>query len=229
MGVRLAREKGEPIRNTRRPSPALVISLVALFCSLTGTALALQANTVTSRHIVDGAVRDQDVRNGGLTGVKVEDDSLTGADITGLTGADVSSNSLTGSDVDEGSLTIDTAELGCQPGLVLGMVQIRGSLSLPSTYTTAINWISRSHSCVPADVDVRRLGTGVYDVRFNEGVYYFPGSTAVAAADEGGGSACTDNFVSVETDALAGVGRLTVRSFDNDGDAQDCWVNVAVF
>lgn len=45
-----------------RPSSSLVISFVALFVALSGTALALQANSVKSKHIVDGQVKGADVK-----------------------------------------------------------------------------------------------------------------------------------------------------------------------
>ena len=55
-------------RILRRPSPATVISLIALFVALGGSAYAL---TVTGR----------DVRNGSLTGRDIRRDSLTGTQI----------------------------------------------------------------------------------------------------------------------------------------------------
>ena len=44
-----------------RPSPALAVSFAALFVALSGTALAIQANSIKSKHIVDGQVKAEDV------------------------------------------------------------------------------------------------------------------------------------------------------------------------
>ena len=55
--------------STRRPSPAMVIALIALFVSLGGTAAALSgSNTVFTDDIVDNDVRSADVRNDTLSG-----------------------------------------------------------------------------------------------------------------------------------------------------------------
>jgi hypothetical protein len=89
-----------------RPSPALVISLVALFVSIGGIGYA--ATTITGKN----------VKNGSLTGADVKNSSLTGKDVknSSLTGKDIKNNSLTGSDVLESKLgkvpsagTADTA------------------------------------------------------------------------------------------------------------------------
>ena len=79
----------------RRPSPALVIALIALFVSLGGGAYA--ALRIGSKQIVNNSVRSKDVRNNVITGRDVR----TG----GLRGSDVAPDSLTGLQVDELSLS----------------------------------------------------------------------------------------------------------------------------
>lgn len=52
----------------RRPSPAMVIALVALFVTLGGTSYAvtrIDSNSVRSRHIVNDAVTSADIKGGG--------------------------------------------------------------------------------------------------------------------------------------------------------------------
>ncbi|MDQ3986837.1 MAG: hypothetical protein M3280_10125 [Actinomycetota bacterium] len=62
-----------------RPSPALVISLLALFVALTGTATALRGkNTVFSDDIVNGQVKSSDALDNGLTGRDIREGSLVG-------------------------------------------------------------------------------------------------------------------------------------------------------
>ena len=65
----------------RRPTPATVISLVALFVALGGTAFALQRNSIASRHIVNGKVKAADLGQGSVKSRHVGRDALTGADI----------------------------------------------------------------------------------------------------------------------------------------------------
>lgn len=57
----------------RRPSPALIVSFIALFAALGGSAYAL---TITGANILNGSVRGADVRNYSLTGKDIKRDSL---------------------------------------------------------------------------------------------------------------------------------------------------------
>jgi hypothetical protein len=84
----LARFKGA------RPSPALIISLVALFVSLGGVGVA--AVTITGKNVKNSSLTGKDIKNSSLTGKDVKNSSLSGADIK--------NNSLTGSDVNESKL-----------------------------------------------------------------------------------------------------------------------------
>lgn len=65
-----------------RPSPALVIAVVALICALTGTAYAaLGKNSVGSRQLKSKAVTTGKIANNAVNGAKVAKGSLTGDDI----------------------------------------------------------------------------------------------------------------------------------------------------
>src|SRR5918998_536457 len=50
----------------RRPSPAMVVALVALFVALGGTSYAVATGSIDSREIKNNTVRSSDVRNGTL-------------------------------------------------------------------------------------------------------------------------------------------------------------------
>jgi hypothetical protein len=63
-----------------RPSPALVISCLALFLGLTGSALAAKA-TIGSNQIVNGSVRTVDLRDSAVNSAKVADTSITANDL----------------------------------------------------------------------------------------------------------------------------------------------------
>jgi hypothetical protein len=66
----------------RRPSPALIISIIALIAALTGTAYAaLGKNSVGSRQLKSKAVTTGKIANNAVTGAKVAKETLTGDDI----------------------------------------------------------------------------------------------------------------------------------------------------
>jgi hypothetical protein len=69
------------LRNLKqlRPSPALVVSTIALFVALGGSAFA--AATIGTSDIKDGAVTNKKLHDDAVRGAKVENDSLTGRDL----------------------------------------------------------------------------------------------------------------------------------------------------
>ena len=73
----------------RRPSLALVVAILALVVSLTGTSYAV--TQITSAQIKNNTIKSKDVKDNQLTGKDVRDGSLTGADIAdgSLTKADL--------------------------------------------------------------------------------------------------------------------------------------------
>jgi hypothetical protein len=73
------------VRNviSRRPSPAMMVSLLALFVALGGTSFAavtLSKNSVRSKHIKNGQVKRADLARNAVTSVKVKNGSLLGRD-----------------------------------------------------------------------------------------------------------------------------------------------------
>jgi hypothetical protein len=66
----------------RRPSPAMVVALVALVCALTGTAwAALGKNSVGSKQLKNGAVTAAKIRKEAVTPKKIKKHSLTAQSI----------------------------------------------------------------------------------------------------------------------------------------------------
>lgn len=66
----------------KRPSPAMVVAVIALVCALTGTAwAALGKNSVGSRQLKSKAVTTGKIANNAVNGAKVANGSLTGSDI----------------------------------------------------------------------------------------------------------------------------------------------------
>ena len=69
--------------SNRRPSPALIIAIIALIAALGGTAWAagLKKGSVGSRQLKSAAVTTGKIANNAVTGAKVAKETLTGADI----------------------------------------------------------------------------------------------------------------------------------------------------
>jgi hypothetical protein len=66
----------------RRPSPALIVALIALVCALTGAAwAALGKNSVGTKQLKNGAVSTAKLKKEAVTANKVKKHSLTGANI----------------------------------------------------------------------------------------------------------------------------------------------------
>lgn len=94
-----------------RPSPALVISCLALFMALTGSALAVSVNSVRSAQIVDRTVRTVDLHDNAVKSAKVADGTLTADDLgTDAVGSDeVAPDSLTANDL--GASSVSSSEV----------------------------------------------------------------------------------------------------------------------
>lgn len=102
-----------------RPSPALVISCLALFLALTGSAFAvgIAKNSVRSAQIVDGTVRTVDLRDNAVNSPKIAPDAVGSEEIAenavaspevaqdALTNQDLGAASVTSSEVADQSLT----------------------------------------------------------------------------------------------------------------------------
>lgn len=66
---------------SRRPSPSMVVALVALFLSLGGVSYGVATGSIGSRDIKNNAVRGKDIRNRTLSGIEIKHNSLGGAQV----------------------------------------------------------------------------------------------------------------------------------------------------
>jgi hypothetical protein len=97
---------------SRRPSPALLISCLALFLALAGSALALPQNTVRSAQIVDGTIRTVDIRDEAVRSAKIADQSLGAVDLApdSVASEEIAENAVSSPEVAPDSLS--AADLG---------------------------------------------------------------------------------------------------------------------
>lgn len=105
-------------RNNRsfRISPALVISCVALFMALTGSALAvgIAKNSVRSAQIVDGSVRSIDLRDNAVNAAKIAPSSVGSEELAenAVESPEVAADSLTSQDL--GAASVASSEVADQ-------------------------------------------------------------------------------------------------------------------
>jgi len=128
-------------RNVRsiRISPALVISCVALFLALGGSALAvgIAKNSVRSAQIVDGSVRSIDLRDNAVNAPKIAPDAVGSEEIAenavespevapeALTSQDLGAASVASSEVADQSLTASDLGPSSVAASELGTVTVR--------------------------------------------------------------------------------------------------------
>jgi hypothetical protein len=90
----------------RRPSPALVISMIALFVSLSGVSYGVATGFIDSREIKNNEIRSLDIRNNQIRTRDLRNNEVRGIDIRNSTvqGRDIALNTVTGEDVKEDTL-----------------------------------------------------------------------------------------------------------------------------
>jgi hypothetical protein len=90
----------------RRPSPALVISMIALFVSLSGVSYGVATGFIDSREIKNNEIRSIDIRNNEVRTRDLRNNEVRGIDIRNSTvqGRDIALNTVTGEDINESTL-----------------------------------------------------------------------------------------------------------------------------
>jgi hypothetical protein len=118
----------------RRPSPALVISVIALFVSLSGVSYGVATGFIDSREIKNNEIRSRDLRNNQVRTIDLRNNEVRGIDIRNSTvqGRDVALNTVTGEDINEGTLgkvpsaaSADTATTATTAGSAGGVSTLR--------------------------------------------------------------------------------------------------------
>jgi hypothetical protein len=135
-------------RSTRhlRPSPALVVAVIALFVALSGigyAALKLAPNSVKTKSIKNGAVTEAKIANGAVSTPKFSG-SATAPNAAML-----------------GGIASTGYQRSCQTGAIKGsLVMNTGSFS-SATYVDVVGF-----NCTGGAVQMRKTAPGNYDVKF---------------------------------------------------------------
>ena len=90
----------------RRPSPALIIAVIALFISLSGVSYGVATGFIDSREILNNQVRSVDIRNNEIRTNDLRNNQVRGIDIRNSTiqSRDIAINAVRGEDVKEDTL-----------------------------------------------------------------------------------------------------------------------------
>jgi hypothetical protein len=204
----------------KRPTPAMVIALIALFVTLGGTAIALPRASVGSRAILDNSVTGFDIKNNSVRSRDIRDNAVQGIDVNESTLGTVP-NANNANAVGGTGLSDLLRASSCQTGKVLGFARIKGGLgiTIPTTYTTSSNVIDVVNNCAGRGVQVRRISAGEYRVRFlgNPAFLSVVSPNKIAAGDDDNVVSSNKITVGSDTGAFA-VHVQNVTSAPEDGD-----------
>jgi hypothetical protein len=157
----------------RRPSLALVVSFVALFIALGGSAYAgfgLAKNSVGTKQLKNGAVTTSKIRNGAVTSSKINGSGVTVSSALHANSATTAGSATSASNA--GSLGSIPAsgytrnDCSSQTGQIKGWAIISGSASFSSTFVPVAGYNCASGFGTTGQVEAQRLGTGLYEVKF---------------------------------------------------------------
>lgn len=145
----------------RTPSPALVVSLVALFVALGGTsyaALRIPRNSVGAAQIQNNAVIDSKVRKGTLTGDRLKNGTVTAGKIN--------TKGLTAPNAIHATIAVSA--------------QTAATATTASSATTATSAGTATVASSPGPLASGKSETGVYDIQYVAGHAGDEGSAALS-------------------------------------------------
>jgi hypothetical protein len=194
-----------------RPSPAMVVALIALFVALGGTALAV-------KQINGSALVNRSVSN-----VKIKKNSLTKTEINlkKLGTVPSATKAASATKADDANFAENSGELdghgpdfwqkACADGAIKGYAIVNGDTDFPSEYTSESGRVPQKFNCTGGAVEAKRVATGNYRVRFG-------GSTATIAVSNSYGPGSFDEYVSVNQEAT---GEWEIVIHNSDGQPTD--------
>jgi hypothetical protein len=188
----------------KRPSPAMIVALLALFVALGGSSYAavkisardIKRGAVGTRAIANESVRSADIHNATVSGADVADNSLTNADIdntnlsaqtaesantatraTTATSANTATNATNADNADKLD-GLDSTDF-TRPSCTSQTGALKGSVTVAASPAFSGTFTPVSgYNCSGQSIEARRLSMGRYEVRFNGS----PATQAVATA-----------------------------------------------
>lgn len=187
----------------RRPSPAMVIAVIALFISLSGVSYGVATGFIDSREIQNNQVRSVDIRNNEIRTKDLRNNEIRGIDIRNSTiqSRDIAINAVRGEDVREDTLGKVPSALLADTATSAGTASSVSSLKIIPLTTVA------------AGADPVVLAT--------QGPLTLSGVCAAGAITQLTVSTTEDNSAATGTDTNTFSGQTAVGSFEPDLDATD--------
>jgi hypothetical protein len=189
----------------KRPSPAMVVAVIALILALTGTAFAagLGKNTVGTKQLKNKSVTSGKIANNAVTGAKVASNSLTGADINVAALGTVPSATNGTNAANAG--TVGGHAAACPGGtlLIRGICFDAASNPVASSLKTAADSCAAKGGYLPTPMElfstrnILNLGTGVgSDHQYTDSYYANTTGTAYSTVTVDGTGAITEQSIS---------------------------------
>lgn len=188
----------------KRPSPAMVVAVIALILALTGTAFAaLGKNSVGSRQLKAKSVTSGKIANNAVTGIKVADGSLTGADIN-VNALGVVPNATNATNASNAA-TVNGHSASCPPAtqLIRGICFDASANAVVANLKTAADACASKGGYLPTPMElfstrnILNLGTGVgSDHQYTDSYYANTTGTAYSTVTVDGTGAITEQSIS---------------------------------
>jgi hypothetical protein len=165
-----------------RPSPAMVVALLALFVALGGTGYA--AVKVNGKNIKSRSIAGKKLKKDTVTGVEVKESKL--GTVPKAKDATLLGGRAAGAFLPVGGTAADSGKLGGLPpsnwvrrdcGPINGQIKGVAAVDASPTFSSSFTQVS-GYNCSDQSVEARRLSMGRYEVRFNGS----PVTRAVATA-----------------------------------------------
>jgi hypothetical protein len=197
---------------SRRPSPALVISCIALFVSLGGVSYGVATGFIDSREIKNNQVRSSDLRNNTIRTFDIRNNEVRGFDIrnSSVQGRDVALNTLTGADVSEQDLGKVPSATAADSAAAAGGVTPKAFAYVGETGSAFVPVLNLGGLAVEA----RCLAGPALEVRANPAVQNSEISSQLAATTENEDFDPGDNFLLVDAVTSDGAGSIVFAGAD---------------
>ncbi len=132
----------------RKPSPAMVVALIALFVAMGGVSYGVATGTIDSRELKNNTIRSKDIRNSQVYGKDIRNSTIRSSDVR--------NNDLTGTDINEGTLNIPAQNVVVNPAQPSGIG--------PAGYAriNAAGAVDEAQSLNIADANVTNPSAGRY-------------------------------------------------------------------
>jgi hypothetical protein len=179
-----------------RPSPAMIVALIALFVALGGTAFAVQQ--------INGSA----LKNRSVSHVKLQKSTITRAELNlkalgtlpKAAVANKATSATSATSADDANFAENSGKLdgqgpdfwqkACADGAVKGYAIVNGDTNFPSDYVSDSGNVPQKFNCTGGAVEAKRVSVGNYRVRFG-------GNTAAIAVSNSYGPGSFDEYVSV--------------------------------